>query len=137
MISSFYHTDLYFSLWLPCSHFHALWNAGIYLATVCQDGFQTMAPFYVLHPSGFFLIKQGHICSTNYAGVLLLSFSLSLYFSLCLCSFCSFANNLDLYGPVAGCPCADSLPFSPPPPLPLPIFSQGNFALFKFQSTFS
>lgn len=37
----------------------------------------------------------------------------------------SFANNLDLYGPVAGCPCADSLPFSPPPPLPLPIFSQG------------
>ncbi|XP_034679868.1 somatic embryogenesis receptor kinase 1 [Vitis riparia] len=40
----------------------------------------------------------------------------------------SFANNLDLCGPVTGHPCPGSPPFSPPPPFvpPPPISSQGG-----------
>ncbi|KAL6984215.1 Somatic embryogenesis receptor kinase 2 [Sarracenia purpurea var. burkii] len=40
----------------------------------------------------------------------------------------SFANNLDLCGPVTGRPCPGSPPFSPPPPFvpPPPISSQGG-----------
>ncbi|GAB4861037.1 Somatic embryoproteinsis receptor kinase 1 [Ancistrocladus abbreviatus] len=40
----------------------------------------------------------------------------------------SFANNLDLCGPVTGHPCPGSPPFSPPPPFvsPLPIASAGG-----------
>jgi len=40
----------------------------------------------------------------------------------------SFANNLDLCGPVTGHPCPGSPPFSPPPPFvpPPPISVPGN-----------
>ncbi|KAM0010967.1 putative transferase, protein kinase RLK-Pelle-LRR-II family [Helianthus debilis subsp. tardiflorus] len=40
----------------------------------------------------------------------------------------SFANNLDLCGPVTGCPCPGSPPFSPPPPYvpPPPISLPGG-----------
>jgi hypothetical protein len=43
----------------------------------------------------------------------------------------SFANNLDLCGPVTGHPCPGSPPFSPPPPFvpPPPISTPGNLSL--------
>jgi somatic embryogenesis receptor kinase 1 len=43
-------------------------------------------------------------------------------------SACSFANNLNLCGPVTGHPCPGSPPFSPPPPFvpPPPISAPGN-----------
>ncbi|RVW78065.1 Somatic embryogenesis receptor kinase 1 [Vitis vinifera] len=46
----------------------------------------------------------------------------------------SFANNLDLCGPVTGHPCPGSPPFSPPPPFvpPPPISSQGNLPIAAF-----
>lgn len=44
----------------------------------------------------------------------------------------SFANNLDLCGPVTGRPCPGSPPFSPPPPFvpPPPISSPGEILGF-------
>lgn len=43
--------------------------------------------------------------------------------------FCSFANNLDLCGPVTGRPCPGSPPFSPPPPFvsPPPVSVPGDY----------
>jgi hypothetical protein len=43
----------------------------------------------------------------------------------------SFANNLDLCGPVTGHPCPGSPPFSPPPPFvpPPPVSTPGNLSL--------
>lgn len=48
--------------------------------------------------------------------------------NLVLFSLDSFANNLDLCGPVTGRPCPGSPPFSPPPPFvpPPPISSPGE-----------
>lgn len=53
-------------------------------------------------------------------------------------SFCSFANNLDLCGPVTGHPCPGSPPFSPPPPFvpPSPISSPGNNLLLVHSFNF-
>lgn len=44
---------------------------------------------------------------------------------------CSFANNLDLCGPVTGHPCPGSPPFSPPPPFvpPPPIWTPGEISI--------
>lgn len=95
-------------------------NVGICLITSFQAWFLIMAPSHYSLLSGFLL---------NF--VLFLHSSLVLFvnfFSMGFLSVCSFANNLNLCGPVTGHPCPGSPPFSPPPPFvpPPPISVPGN-----------